>query len=210
MAATEVQQYKVFAQKYYDPINDPDKQGTGMLALNPDDTDAWWEGHRQQLPCLYAVYQHVTGAVVSSGQIERDFGVCGDGLPAKRNTTAPQFFQAQVFARVNFDALPTFEEMPKTPMTQASITASLPPADFGVSAICVGAPVDREEQDVQEENMEVEGEEEVDEIGESDAVGSGGEEIHDLTTSSTHVGGGAGGGRRRTASSRVSGVEWVQ
>ena len=178
MAATEVQQYKVFAQKYYDPINDPDKQGTGMLALNPDDTDAWWEGHRQQLPCLYAVYQHVTGAVVSSGQIERDFGVCGDGLPAKRNTTAPQFFQAQVFARV--------------------------------SAICVGAPVDREEQDVQEENMEVEGEEEVDEIGESDAVGSGGEEIHDLTTSSTHVGGGAGGGRRRTASSRVSGEEWGQ
>jgi hypothetical protein len=37
-----VQQYKVFAQKYYDPINDPDKQGTGMLALNPEDTDAWW------------------------------------------------------------------------------------------------------------------------------------------------------------------------
>ncbi len=35
MSATEVQQYKVFAQKYYDPINDPDKQGTGMLALNP-------------------------------------------------------------------------------------------------------------------------------------------------------------------------------
>ena len=58
--------------------------------------------------------------------------------------------------------------------------------------------------------MEVEGEEEVDEIGESDAVGSGGEEIHDLTTSSTHVGGGAGGGRRRTASSRVSGEEWGQ
>ena len=42
-----MQQYKVFAQKYYDPINDPDKQGTGMLALNPEDTDAWWVVKRQ-------------------------------------------------------------------------------------------------------------------------------------------------------------------
>jgi hypothetical protein len=138
--------------------------------------------------------------------------VCGDGLPAKRNPTAPQFFQAQVSSRVNFDALPTFEEMPKTPMTPADITVALPPADFGVSTICVGAPVDREEQDVQEENMEVEGVEEVDEneMGESDAVGSGEEEIHDMTTSSTDVGDGAGGGRRRTASSRVSGEQWGQ
>ena len=52
----------------------------------------------------------MTGAVVSSGQIERDFGVCGDALPAKRNRTAPQFFQAQVSARVNFDVLTTFDE----------------------------------------------------------------------------------------------------
>jgi hypothetical protein len=37
--------------------------------------------------------KHVTGAVVRSGQIERDFGVCGDGLPTKWNATAPQFFQ---------------------------------------------------------------------------------------------------------------------
>ncbi len=112
-AAREVQQYKVFAQKYYDPINDPDKQDTGMLARNPEETDVWWAGHRQQLPCLYAVYQHVTGAVVSSGQIERDFGVCGDALTVKCNRTAPQF-QAQVSARVNFDVLPTFEDMPQT------------------------------------------------------------------------------------------------
>ena len=41
-----MQQYKVFAQKYYDPINDPDNLDTGMLALNPEDTDVWWEGHR--------------------------------------------------------------------------------------------------------------------------------------------------------------------
>ena len=184
----------MWALQYYDPVNNPTKKGTGMLALNPEDTDAWWEGQKQQLPCLYAVYQHVTSAVVSSGQIERDFGVCGDALPPKRNRTAPQFFQTQVSARVNFDALPTFEGMPKIPMTEAAITQALPPVDFGVSAICVGAPVDREEQDVQEENMEVEGVEEVDEMGESDAVGSGEEEIHDMTTSSTDVAGGAGGG----------------
>ncbi len=140
-----MQQYKVFAQKYYDPINDPDKQGTGMLTLNPEETDEWWVGHRQQLPCLYTIYQHVTGAVVSSGEIERDFGVCGDALPPKHNSTEPQFFQTQVYARVNFDALPTFEDMPQSPMTETDIRAELPPADFGVSAICVGAPVERDE-----------------------------------------------------------------
>ena len=95
-------------------------------------------------------------------------------------------------------------------MTEAAIRAQLPPTDFGVSAICVGAPVDREEQDEEDQNMEVEEVEEVDEMVESEAVGSGEEDIHDLTTTSTDVAGGAGGGRRRTASSRVSGVEWVQ
>ena len=113
---------------------------------------------------------NVTGAVVSSGQIERDFGVCGDALPAKRNRTASQFFQAQVSARVNFDALPTFEDMPQTPMTEVAIRAALPPADFGVSVICVGAPVrvECDELDVQEEDMEDEGIEEVDDMGDSD------------------------------------------
>jgi hypothetical protein len=57
--------------------------------------------------CMLSTNTYVTGAVVSSGQIERDFGVCGDALPAKRTRTAPQFFQAQVSARVNFDALPS-------------------------------------------------------------------------------------------------------
>jgi hypothetical protein len=80
----------------------------------------------------------VTGAVVSSGQIERDFGVFGDDLPAKRNRTVSQFFQSQVSARVNFDVLPTFEDMPQTPMTEDTIRAALPPTDFGVITICVG------------------------------------------------------------------------
>ena len=67
-----------------------------MFEFNPEDTDGWWKGHRRQLSCLYPVYQHVTGAVVSSGQIEQDFGVCWDVLATKHNTTVPQFFQAQV------------------------------------------------------------------------------------------------------------------
>ena len=158
----------MWALQYYDPINNPTKKGTGMLALNPEDTDEWWERHKDQLPCLYTVYQHVTGAVVITGQIERDFGVCGDALPPKRNSTAPQFFQAQVSARVNFDALPTFEDMPQTPMTEAVIRAALSPTDFGVSAIFVGAPVESEEQDVQEEDMEDQGMEEVGDVGDSD------------------------------------------
>jgi hypothetical protein len=173
----EVKQYKVFAQKYYDPINDPDKQDTGMLTRNPEETDAWWAGHLQQLPCLYAVYQHVTGVVVSSGQIERDFGVCGDALPPKVNSTAPQFFQAQVSARVNFHALPTFEDMPQSPMTEAAIRVVLPPVDFGVSVICVGAPVESDGQDVQEEDMEDEGMEEVGEMGDSDGLDSSEETV---------------------------------
>ena len=62
-----------------------------MLVLNPEHTDAWREGRNQQLPCLYDVYQLVTGAVVISGQTERDFGVCGDVLPDQLNATVPQF-----------------------------------------------------------------------------------------------------------------------
>ncbi len=201
-----MQQYKVFAQKYYDPINDPDKQDTGMLALNPEDTDAWWEG--QQLSCLYAVYQHVTGDVVSSGRIERDFGVSGDALSPNRNRTAPQFFQAQVSARVNFDALPTFEDIPQSPMTAPAIRAALAPADFGVSAMCVGEPVERDEQDVQEEDMEDEDMEEVGEMGDSDGMDSSEETVHDLTSSSEDTAGAVRGGRLRIPSCRVSGGEW--
>ena len=85
-------------------------------------------------------------------------------------------------ARVNFDALPTFEDMPQSPMTAAAIRAALPPADFGVSAICVGAPVERDEQDVQEEDMEDEGMEEVGEMGDSDGMDSSEEAVHDLTS----------------------------
>jgi hypothetical protein len=96
--------------------------------------------------------------------------------------TAPQFFQAQVFVCVNFDALPTFEDMPQSPMTAAAIRAALPPADFGVSAICVGAPVERDEQDVQEEDMEDEDMEEVGEMGDSDGMDSSEEAVHDLTS----------------------------
>ena len=51
-----MQQYKVWALQNYDPINNPTKKGTGMLALNPEDTDEWWERHKEQLPCLYGVY----------------------------------------------------------------------------------------------------------------------------------------------------------
>ncbi len=43
-----------------------------------------------------------------------------------------------------------------------------PPGDFGVSAICVGAPVERDEQDVQEEDMEDEDMEEAGDMGDSD------------------------------------------
>ena len=180
-----------------------------MLALNPEDTDSWWEGQKQQLPCLYAVYQHVTSSVVNSGRIERDFGVCGDALPPKRNRTAPQFFQAQVSARVNFDALPTFEEMPKIPMTEVAITQGLPPADFGVSAICVGAPVERDEQDVQEEDMEEQDVGGDGDMGESDGPESSEAAVEDLTVSSEGASGTVRGGRLRTPSVRHSGGEWI-
>ncbi len=203
-----MKQYKVFVQQYYDPINDPDKLGTGILVMNPEDTDVWWEGNKQQLPCLYTVYQHVTGVVVSSGQIERDFGVYGDDLPAKRNATAPEFFQVQVSVRVNFDAVPTFEDMPKTPMTEAVIRTVLSPTDFGVNVICVGIPVERDEQDVQEEDMEEEVMEEVGEMGESDGLESSEETVSDLTTSSEDAAGAIRGVRLYTPSSHVSGGEW--
>jgi hypothetical protein len=139
---------------------------------------------------------------------ERDFGVCGDALPAKLNRTAPQFFQSQVSVRVNFDALPTFEDMPQTPMTEPVIRAVLPPADFGVSVICVGEPVERDEQDVQEEDMEDEDMEEVVEMGDSDGLDSSEETVHDLTTTSEDAADGVRGGRLRIPSCPVSGGEW--
>ncbi len=58
--------------------------------------------------------------------------------------------------------------MPQTLMTEAAIRAAFPPSDFGVSTICVGAPVDRDEQDGQEEDMEDEVMEEVGDMGDSD------------------------------------------
>ena len=51
-----------------------------------------------------------------------------------------------------------------------------------LSAICVGAPVERDEQDVQEEDMEDEGMEEVGEMGDSDGMDSSEETVHDLTS----------------------------
>ena len=83
-------------------------------------------------------------------------------------------------------------------MTEAAIRAQLPPADFGVSAICVGAPVDREEQDVQED-MEEEGMDQVDDMGESDGMESS-EEAVDLSGSSEGAADGFRGGRLRTPS----------
>jgi hypothetical protein len=45
---------------------------------------------------------------------------------------------------------------------------ALPPADFGVSAICVGAPVERDEQDGQEQDIEDDDMDEVGDMGVSD------------------------------------------
>ncbi len=86
-------------------------------------------------------------------------------------------------ARVNFDALPTFEDMPQTPMTEASIGTVLTPTDFGMNTICVGSPVECDDQDVQEEDMEDEGMEEVGEMGDSDGLDSSEEAVQDLTSS---------------------------
>ena len=67
---------------------------------------------------------------IQTPSVIQDFGVCGDTLPPKRNQTGPWFFETKVSARVNFDVLPTFEEMPKVPMMEA-----FPPASLEVSAI---------------------------------------------------------------------------
>ncbi len=81
-------------------------------------------------------------------------------------------------------------------MTESAIRSQLTPADFGVSAICVGAPVEREDQDVQED-MEEEGMQQVDDMGESDGMESS-EETVDLSGSSEGAADGFRGGRLRT------------
>jgi hypothetical protein len=105
-----------------------------------------------------------------------------DGTVDRDGCLFPQKHHPFFFSRVNFDALPTFEDMPQSPMTEAAIRTTLPPVDFGVSVICVGVPVERDEQDVQEEDMEDEGMEEVGEMGDSDGMDSSEETVHDLTS----------------------------
>ena len=90
-------------------------------------------------------------------------------------------------------------------MTEAVIMAALTPADFGVSVICVGEPVECDEQDVQEEDMEEEDMEEVGDMGESDGLESSEEAVLDLTRSSEDTVGAVRGDRLRTPSCHVSG-----
>ena len=95
-------------------------------------------------------------------------------------------------------------------MTEAAIRAALPPSDFGVSTICVGAPVERDEQDELEQDMEEEVMEEVGEMGESAAQESGEDEVTDMTTSTQDAGDVARGGRVHIPSFRNTGEMWSQ
>jgi hypothetical protein len=119
------------------------------------------------------------------------------------------FFRRKCLRESISTRCPPFEEMPKIPMTEAAITQALPPADFGVSAICVGAPVERDEQDVQEEDMEEQDVGGDSDMGESDGPESSEDAVEDLTASTEGASGAVRGGRVRTPSVCHSGAQWT-
>jgi hypothetical protein len=57
---------------------------------NPDE---WWTKIQAKFPIVYEVWQDVSGTVLSSDQIDRDFGVSSDCLSRKHAKTDARYFQ---------------------------------------------------------------------------------------------------------------------
>ena len=74
---------------------------------------------------------------MSSGQIERDFGVASDVLTRQRGSTDPRYFQAQTTGCVNFPWLPEAADMSLTVPSMKTVDEALPTNGFGVPDIYV-------------------------------------------------------------------------
>ncbi len=86
---------------------------------NPDE---WWTKMQDKFPIVNEVWQHVSGAVLSSDQIERDFGSASDCLPRKRAKTNDRYFQSQLIGSVFFPWTPEAHEMPAQTMSRELCT----------------------------------------------------------------------------------------
>ncbi len=86
--------------------------------------------------------------VMSSGQIERDFGAASDCLPRKHAKTEPRYFQAQLIGNVNYPWMPEAHEMPAEAMSRAVVHQNLPEAGFGVPQIYQQVPMEDEADEV--------------------------------------------------------------
>ena len=127
--------FKKLASTTYDPALAKDPSSKATEPVGQDRVMVWWEHNKTALPWLYQVAQHVYGHVMSSGQLERDFGACSLVLRPIRGALDPRYFQAQSLSLVNLDELPEPEEMPKMAMTNDEVERDLPKAGFGVPQI---------------------------------------------------------------------------
>jgi len=145
VVSEQLEAYKKAANKTLNAENAPRPclQETCSVS-NPDE---WWTKMQAKFPLVHEVWQHVSGTVLSSGQIERDFGAASDCLPRKRAKTDARYFQAQLIGSVNFPWMPEAHEMPAQAMSRALVHQNLPEAGFGVPEIYEKVPREDEEDE---------------------------------------------------------------
>jgi hypothetical protein len=109
MVSEQFESYKRTASKTLNAVNAPLSSTEQTCSVsNPDE---WWSRNRTRFPLVFAVWQHVSSLVLSSGQIERDFGAASDALPRKRAKTDHRYFQAQLIGNVNYPWMSEAHEM---------------------------------------------------------------------------------------------------
>ena len=145
LVSEQLDSYKKAASKTLNAENAPRPCVQETCSVN--NPDQWWRKMKAKFPLVHEVWQHVSSMVMSSGQIERDFGAASDCLPRKRAKTEPRYFQAQLIGNVNYPWMPEAHEMPVEAMTRAVVHQNLPEAGFGVPEIYEKVPREDEEDE---------------------------------------------------------------
>jgi len=92
----------------------------------------WWINQRATFPILYAVFLFAMAHLMSSAQIERDFGAASLVLPSNRGSMDARCFQAQLCALVNFLHLVHPEDVSPKSMSGKEVSETLPAHGFSV------------------------------------------------------------------------------
>ena len=146
LVSEQLDSYKKAASKTLNAENAPRPCVQETCSVN--NPDQWWSKMKAKFPLVHEVWQHVSSMVMSSGQIERDFGAASDCLPRKRAKTEPRYFQAQLIGNVNYPWMSEAHEMPAEAMSRAVVHQNLPEAGFGVPQIYQQVPMEDEADEV--------------------------------------------------------------